>query len=355
MGDNRAMFLKIFGTQKSQLHYPGEYIKTDLQVSADSGVHPSWIIIVVSFWLASLGNLALWQELVRLPEMNDLRALWFGAAFFVLIAALISMLLSLFCWRWTLKFVVSIFLVTAALGGYFMLSYGTVIDSTMIVNVLQTDLREARDLISWKLIFILVIVAIVPMILIWRTQVKQISLVSQVGQNAFLILVAGLLAVAAVLPIYQDFASTMRNNIQLRYLINPLNSFYALANVVVGSTQSVSSLVRPIGEDAKLGELQASQIKPQLLVLVVGETARVGNFGINGYAKDTTPNLNQLQKNNDKTGSLTSFNNVWACGTSTATALPCMFSHLDKEAYESNEDNLESLVDVLQRTGMAVI
>ena len=36
-----------------------------------------------------------------------------------------------------------------------MHSYGVVIDSSMIVNVLQTDLRESRDLISWKMIFTL--------------------------------------------------------------------------------------------------------------------------------------------------------------------------------------------------------
>ena len=41
-----------------------------------------------------------------------------------------------------------------------------------------------------------------------------------------------LLAVAAILLAFQDFSSTMRNHTQLRYLINPLNSVYALGKDV---------------------------------------------------------------------------------------------------------------------------
>lgn len=177
----------------------------------------------------------------------------------------------------------------------------------------------------------------------------------RIGHNGLLFALGIVLSLLAVLPNYQDFASTMSNNIQLRFLINPLNSFYALGDVMLAPIQNVGSVVVPVGEDAKLGATHFVQPKAPLLVLVVGETARSGNFGINSYEKETTPSLSNLQQNMDNTGSLTSFNNVWACGTSTATALPCMFSHLDKATYEDNQDNLESLVDVLQRTGMAVI
>ena len=351
------MFLKTPRIQKSSPRQPAKFTKRDFDTSDASGIHPNWMILLASIWMATLGNLALWQELIRMPEMNDLRALWFGTSFSLLIVALIGMLLSLLCWRWTLKPVISVFLVAAALGGYFMLSYGVVIDSTMVVNVLQTDVRESRDLLSWKMIFTLVVFALLPMLLLWRVQVKPLPVLRQIGNNALLFVCGVTLALLAVLPNYQDFAATMRNNIQLRYLINPLNSFYALGDVLfVERIQNGSTAVLPIGLDVKLGpSYNKSQPKSPLLVLVVGETARSGNFGINGYERETTPSLSQLQKNIDSTGSLTSFNNVWACGTSTATALPCMFSHLDRLAYQDSQENLENLVDVLQRAGMAVI
>lgn len=352
--------MKLFGTKKisSQISSRHAFAASnrDFESDGERGTHPSWLIVLASVWLATLGNWALWQELARLPEMNDLRALWFGGSFALLIAALTGMLMSILCWRWTLKPVISLFLFSAAVGGYFMLSYGVVIDSTMMINVMQTDLRESRDLTSWKMLLTVLGFAVLPMLWLWRVRVKRVSLLRQFAHNALLFVAGVALSVLAVLPIYQDFASTMRNNIQLRFLINPLNSFYAVGDVLLKPFQSnASTAIVPLGTDAKLGASYTNQPQSPILILVVGETARSGNFGINGYGRDTTPAMNQLQKNSDKRGELTSFQNVWSCGTSTATALPCMFSHLGKAAFEDNPPNYENLIDVLKRAGLAVI
>ena len=349
------MFLKFFGALKIPATHTVSAGRHDDESQSAPGIHPSWLIILTSIWLATLGNLALWRELISLPEMNDLRALWFGGSFAILIAALSVILLSALCWRWTLKPILSIFLIAAALGGYFMLSYGVVIDNTMMVNVMQTDLRESRDLTSWKLLLTVLGFAILPMVWLWRVQVKRISVLGQIAYNILLLAAGAALSVLAVLPIYQDFASTMRNNIQLRFLVNPLNSFYALGQLAYKPFQMDDSILTPLGRDAKVGPSYAGQPKVPLLVLVVGETARSGNFGINGYARETTPELLKLQKNSDKSGELISFSNVWSCGTSTATALPCMFSHLGKSDYEDSQQNFENLIDIIQHAGLAMV
>jgi lipid A ethanolaminephosphotransferase len=323
--------------------------------SSKLGIHPSWLIVLTSLWLATICNFALWREIVRLPEMNDWRAVWFGVAFAVLIAALICMLMTLLCWRWTLKPVIALFLTSAAFGAYFMLSYGVVIDEAMMVNVLHTDLRESADLASWKLVLVVLFMAVLPIVLLWKIPVKRLGFFKIIGSNA-LLFIASLVVFAVVLfPIYQDFASTMRNNIQLRFLINPLNSFYGLAQLATQPLQTGTNTLQPIATDAKLGATYKDQPKIPLLVLVVGETARSGNFSINGYDRDTTPALKQLKKNNDNTGVLTSFDNAWSCGTSTATSLPCMFSHLGKTAFEASEAKYENLLDALEHAGVAVI
>jgi lipid A ethanolaminephosphotransferase len=92
-----------------------------------------------------------------------------------------------------------------------------------------------------------------------------------------------------------------------------------------------------------------------MLILVVGETARSGNFGINGYTRETTPGLHKIKINADQTGELTSQRNAWSCGTSTAVSLPCMFSHLDRVAFESNRQEFENLMDIIDRAGLATI
>ena len=338
------MFLKFIGNKTSSL-----------QNKQQKSIHPIWLMVVSSIWLATIGNLALWQELARLPEMNDWRAVWFGIAFAALIASLLCMLMSLLCWRWTLKPVIALFLTSAAFGAYFMLSYRVVIDSSMMVNVLQTDLKESLDLFSWKLVVAVLFLAVLPIVVLWKRRVRELTVLKTLAGNAQLLLASCVVAAVAVFPIYQDFASSMRNHIQLRYLINPLNSFYGLGQMAAQPFQTSIGSLQPIGLDTKLGETYKNQTKAPVLILVLGETARSNNFKINGYARDTSVNLDQIQKNIDKTGVLNSFTNAWACGTSTAASLPCMFSHLGKSAFEDSNENFENLLDVLSRAGLAVV
>ena len=65
-------------------------------------------------------------------------------------------------WRWTLKPAIAIFLLAAAVGAYFMMAYGAVIDETMMLNSLETDLRETRDLLNWPLAATVLVLAVLP-------------------------------------------------------------------------------------------------------------------------------------------------------------------------------------------------
>ncbi len=307
--------------------------------------HPLFLTLLASLWLVTLPNIPLWRQLAQLPEVSGLRGGLFGLGLALGIAGLTHALLSLLNWRWLLKPVLTLFLMSAASGAYFMWSYGIVIDATMIVNVAQTDPREAADLLNWRLLLSLGVLGVLPVWWLWRQPVRQVGLLRRAGGNALSFIASIAVLALSLLLIYQDFASVMRNHTQLRYLINPLNSFYAVGRVVAQPLERDNGQVTPIGQDARL-TLPAGT-PPATLIVVVGETARAGNFGINGYERNTTPRLAGED--------IVSMRNAWACGTSTAASLPCMFSHLGKDGHEKRSSNFESLVDVLQRAGLAVL
>ena len=307
--------------------------------------HPLLLTALSSLWLVTLPNLALWRQLAQLPEVTGLRGVLFGLGFACAVAALTHALLSLLNWRWLLKPILTVFLLSAASGAYFMWSYGIVIDTPMLVNVVQTDPREAADLLNWRMLLSLGLLGVLPSWWLWRQPVRQTPWLRRLGGNALAFMASVALLVLSLLLIYQDFASVMRNHGQLRYLINPLNSFYAVGEVIAQPLQRDAGQLQPLGQDAHL--TPAARQAPATLIVVVGETARMGNFGINGYERDTTPRLAKED--------VVSLRNVWSCGTSTASSLPCMFSHLDKQAFEGREQNFESLVDVLQHAGLAVL
>ena len=309
-------------------------------------LRPATAIILAALWIASIANLALWRALAGLPELANGRGLAFGIGFGVMIAAAHVALLSLLAWRWTLKPALALFLLAAAGGAYFMLSYGVVIDRTMMVNVLLTDTREARELLSWRLLGALLLLGVLPLALLWRTPLRWATPLRQAGHNAILLVAACALLAGAGGLFFQDLSATMRNHTQLRYLINPLNSFYAIAIMGRKPIQRSGVAVAPLGEDAHLPALAAGA-RPPLLIMVLGETARADHIGLNGYARDTTPRLAQER--------VVSLRNVWSCGTNTAASVPCMFSNLGREAFENRQTNTEGLVDVLQRAGLAVL
>ena len=313
--------------------------------------HPVGLLLVLALWLATLGNLPLWQALWGLSDSHSWRTLLGLLGFGVIVLAATTALLSLLVWpRWR-KPVGVLLLLVAAANSYFMLSYGIVIDPTMMANTVQTDLREVRDLLSWSLLVVLALGVALPGWWWWRQPVQQWPVRRLLGRQLGLAGLAVLVMLVVVWASFQDLASTMRNHKSLRYMLNPFNTLYASTRLVVGQTAQASIPLQPIGQDAALARPSGTGDAAPLIVLVVGETVRAANFGLAGYARDTTPQLRQLQDR----GELAYFNQVTSCGTNTQTSVPCMFSHLGREAYTHNTTPYENLLDVLQRAGMQVL
>lgn len=312
-------------------------------------LHPAWVVVLVSTWLATACNVPLWQEVAQLPGQGSLRGWGFALAFAAIVAAGNAALLSLLAWRWTLKPVVLVLVLMAAFGAYFMLAYGIAIDASMLVNVMQTDVKEAGDLLNVRMLGTVLVLAAPPLLWLYRRPVLRLSALRHVAHNGLLLAGSMAVMVVCLLLVFQDFASTMRNHTKLRYLINPLNSVYALGNIATKPLRMDTTQLLPLGRDAQLGASYTGQAKPPLLVLVLGETGRSGNFGINGYERATTPLLSARSQD------LVSARNAWSCGTSTAASVPCMFSHLGRTGYEGRSANFESLIDVLHHAGLGVL
>jgi len=124
---------------------------------------------------------------------------------------------------------------------------------------------------------------------------------------------------------------------------------WSLASVLGQDTRSAGRPREAIGLDASRGKwAQTPHRRPLLVVLVVGETARAANWGLNGYRRATTPQLAAMPE-------LISFAQVTSCGTNTEVSLPCMFSPWGRRQYdEARVRRSESLLHVVQRAGVNV-
>ena len=197
---------------------------------------PLWLLATLTaIWLAAVGNVALWKALSALPEVSGLRGTLFMLGFGVLVAAILTALLALLAWPNVLKPVAVFLLLSAASATHFMLAYSVIIDSSMLLNVLHTDVKEASDLMSVGFVVTLCAVGVAPAWWLWRQPVagpQAVRWTRQLRWNLATLGVALVVAVVSLLLIFQDFASIMRNHKDVRYLINPLNSVYALGRLV---------------------------------------------------------------------------------------------------------------------------
>ena len=136
-------------------------------------IHPAWVVVLASAWLATACNVPLWREVAALPGQGTLRGWGFALAFAVIVAAGNAALLSVLAWRWTLKPAITVLLLMAAFGAYFMLAYGIAIDASMLVNVMQTDVKEAGDLLNWRMLATVLALTAPPLLWLYRRPVRR--------------------------------------------------------------------------------------------------------------------------------------------------------------------------------------
>ncbi|MEP7302592.1 MAG: sulfatase-like hydrolase/transferase [Caldimonas sp.] len=307
---------------------------------------PRTVVVWLALWLAIVGNLALWRELWRLGGAGP-QAILLCLGVFVFVFTATTALMSLTAWgRWWKAVWIAI-LVAAGIAQHFMLSYGVVMDTTMLANTMQTDPREVRDLLGRTFAGNLLLVVALPAVLLALVPVRRTAWWPQLWKNAALF--AGALAATALamFAMYGPVAPLVRNNMHLRYIVNPIAGLSAAAWVGIGPLFKKSKALVPIGAGVALGPSYASRAPPPLLVLVVGETARADHFALNGYPRPTTPELGALD--------VLSFREVRSCGTDTRASVPCMFSPLGKAGFEKRKAEHENLLDLLQAAGLAVL
>ena len=255
--------------------------------------------------------------------------------------------LALTAWTHGMKPVWFAVVLVAAVAQHYMLTYRVVMDPTMMANALQTDFHETRDLLGWRMLLNVALVALPAGWWLWRVRLLPMSAWGQVWRNAAMCVAALAVVVASVLVTSRELAPMMRNHVTLRYMVNPLASFYSTGRVVLKPLLAHKRKLLPTSAGAGLGASYAAQAKPPLFLVVVGETARADHFALNGYGRDTTPEL--------AARGVASWRNVHSCGTNTLASVPCMFSPMGKADYESNKDDRENLLDVAQAAGLAVL
>ena len=313
---------------------------------------PRTVALLLALWCIALLNQPLWHTLSELAGATELTDPWAlkRLALGALLVCATFLWFMLWSWPGVRRPVWSVHLVLAASVQHFMLSYGVVMDSSMVQNSLQTNWTEALALLTPGLLLHVLLYAGLPIAWLY-TGVEMPAQRRGWLRSAGWLVVALTVLVVGGMRLYRDLAPLLRNHTEIRYQVNPLATVVSWSNVTLKPILKPKKPFQPVIEGAALGATYraqaAGQVKPPLLVLVVGETARADHFGrMYGYARDTTPQLQARQ--------VLSWQQVQSCGTNTIASVPCMFSPVGKEGYEGRKVEYGNLLDIVQAAGLAV-
>ncbi|WP_232803701.1 phosphoethanolamine--lipid A transferase [Motilimonas sp. E26] len=305
----------------------------------------SYFTFLLALYFALIVNVPVYKELHSILIQQGEFKVGFVISLPIFFIAALNLLFNLFTWPWLGKPFFALLLVLSSMVSYASFHYGTLFDYDMMVNIVETDPSEASSYLSLYSVSWTLMMGIIPAILLFALNPITEGALTRMLLNKLLSMALSIVVIVLIAALYyQDYSSVGRNNSYLKKMLIPTYFVHSASKLVNTRYLTTPQPYRQLGLDAKQSEqaLQMAKQKPTLLVLVVGETARSQNYELNGYDRPTnkyTRNLNVI-----------SYQDVSACGTSTAISLPCMFSYLPRSNFDRQvANNQDNVLDILKR------
>lgn len=305
-------------------------------------------LVLFALYIALFLNVAFYQQAFSELPVNNLRNALVFLTMPVVLFCIINILVTLASFLYLDRILITLFILVSAAAQYFILTFGVIIDRSMITNILDTTPAESYALMSTKMVLTLLLSGLLAIVIAWWIKITRPTHAWRgIITRAISITLSALAIVLVALLFYKDYASLFRNNKELVKALNPSNSIVAVNSWYSHHQMDNLPLVK-IGEDATLIPEAQKPSRKNLTILIVGETSRAANFSLGGYARETNPRLAK--------DDVVYFPNTASCGTATAVSVPCMFSNMPRENYdETLAHHQEGLLDILQRAGIQVL
>lgn len=313
-------------------------------VSRTKPLHPFTASLATAAWIVTVDNWSFWGTFVRAQGSISSTGMLAAAGLVIVLILSFATVLRLVAFPRLGLIVLPTFLLISAGVAHYLDVWGVLFDKGLIRSLVETDVREAKELFSWPAFADLAVRGMLPAAVLWIIGIRASSAAQTAAQTMFLAVAAAVATAAVLATSYGVLAATFRNHREMRLQLVPTNFLNAIYGHLKGREVQPTAL-RPLAPDAK--RAMARTGKPLVMILIVGETARAANFSLGTYPRDTNGELANL--------GVVYFNNVVACGTDTATSLPCMFSGLGVDGFSVSKARAnENTLDVLERTGVEV-
>lgn len=316
-------FVCLFATLRA-------YFATNLN-SKNEANPIAFIFIISALWIVFF-HFPLLEFLRSNLEFNSFSgALLFASLvlFCFALTLLLPLLLALISFKLT-KIYFVLFTLTNALAVYFVSTYGVFLDKTMMGNLFNTNPAEAGEFLSLKMALWIVVLGIVPACFLFALKLAKPARKTLAKLSTLSLLTLILLA-------FINFSNLLwidKHSKQLGALVMPYS-------YLINSARFVGGELAKNKREILLPDASIANDKKAVVVLVIGESARLKNFSLYGYERETNPLLSKVQ----------GLRHFYAKSSTTYTSASVknMLSHKDTSAL------YEILPNYLSRAGVSVV
>lgn len=258
---------------------------------------------------------------------------------------ILALALEILCMRFSVKYVLGLILLLASVCGYYMDSLGIVINEDIIQSVLETHYYEAKDMLNLGLIGYIVGFGILPCLALSLVKLKKYSFLNACKQKVVIIItLSAFLGLSFVVGVGNDIVFVYKSHKNLVSMPNPIAPIRSSILYIQNSQERRHLTPFLIAQDAHLSQ----DTPPQIVLFVIGESARSANFSLNGYTQPTNPYTSTLN--------VISFRDFYSCGVITAISVPCMLTHYTHKTYTNRHLSLyvNNILDIAQSVGYKV-
>jgi len=328
------------------------YLQIKNILSGKQSISAIFLIAVCVIYIVVFDNNSFWSSLLSVSDLSGWNMFLFFLACFAFIFTVCFILFSVLGIGGLLKPLISFVLVLASMAAFFMDDYGIVFDKGMIQNIVETDFHEAIELFSVDLLWHVLVYAVIPIFFVYRISVLKKPFLREASSRAVVVLVVLGVSSSMVFASYKNFTFVFRENREVSFFVNPVFPIRSAYQYSRNKIRDMDKVFTYAFNDAhKVNNSDVADGDPEtknILILVVGETARDQSFHIDGYKRKTTPELEKRH--------VLHFKDTWSCGTATAVSLPCMFSDLNRENFDNGDArNRHNLMDALDIAGVNVL
>jgi len=311
---------------------------------------PAWVLgAIVAAYILIVLNRTLWSEVhAALEGSRGVSGFWsLSVTVYCRLIGNLVLTLALVTWPRVGKALLALLILVSAASAYYAQTFGARLNEEIIQSIFETTRAEAmalitRDSVGWIALF-----GILPAVLVLLVPIRFLPRWRSLGVRAAIVLGAAVLLLVPPILAGRNYVYFERNHRPMYEVFNPYAALSGTFHYLQRDVFRKKATMTPIGTDATLAPNAVMAARKRVVVLVVGETARAENQSLQGYARETNPEM--------KREGAIYFSDAWSCGTATTVSVPCMFSNMTRAKFDKPVAKAHwNALDVLQHAGVDV-